>query len=102
MKMLSDKEVDIVFKWLGVSPASSPASNTRTLTLPYRAQFLVNFFHGQGDGVPLEDLRNAKYRGELMPGSQRVGPLLTTFIHRNCRSSALLRLESRPAHGGGR
>nr|CRX79212.1 hypothetical protein ls5931a1_00048 [Leucosporidium scottii] len=41
MKMLSDKEVDIVFKWLG---------------------FLVNFFHGQGDGVPLEDLRNAKYR----------------------------------------
>ncbi|KAK4048423.1 hypothetical protein OIV83_004769 [Microbotryomycetes sp. JL201] len=41
MKMLSDREVDIVFKWLG---------------------FLVNFFHGAGDGVPLEDLRNAKYR----------------------------------------
>ncbi|KAM0786123.1 hypothetical protein ACM66B_006933 [Microbotryomycetes sp. NB124-2] len=41
MKMLSDREVDIVFKWLG---------------------FLVNFFHGGGDGVPLEDLRNAKYR----------------------------------------
>ncbi|KAK4052310.1 hypothetical protein OIO90_004391 [Microbotryomycetes sp. JL221] len=41
MKMLSDREVDIVFKWLG---------------------FLVNFFHGGGEGVPLGDLRNAKYR----------------------------------------
>ncbi|SCV73141.1 BQ2448_7066 [Microbotryum intermedium] len=41
MKMMSEKELDIVFRWLG---------------------FLVNFFHSSGDGVPLEDLRNAKYR----------------------------------------
>ncbi|GAA5930579.1 uncharacterized protein JCM15063_002403 [Sporobolomyces koalae] len=40
MRPLSEKEVDVVYKWLG---------------------FLVNFFHGGGDGVPLEDLRNAKY-----------------------------------------
>ncbi len=26
-------------------------------------QFLVSFFHGAGEGVPLEDLRNAKYLG---------------------------------------
>lgn len=61
MKPLSDKEVDIVFKWLGVSG---------TLTISDSAliscnlfQFLVNFFHAGGEGVPLEDLRNAKYRG---------------------------------------
>ncbi|GAA5911391.1 uncharacterized protein JCM6883_000082 [Sporobolomyces salmoneus] len=40
MRPLSEKEVDVVYKWLG---------------------FLVNFFHGGGEGVPLEDLRNAKY-----------------------------------------
>ncbi|GAA6043218.1 hypothetical protein JCM8097_000332 [Rhodosporidiobolus ruineniae] len=40
MRPLSEKEVDVVYKWL---------------------QFLVNFFHGGGEGVPLEDLRNAKY-----------------------------------------
>ncbi|GAA5923191.1 hypothetical protein JCM3775_007461 [Rhodotorula graminis] len=40
MRPLSEKEVDVVYKWLG---------------------FLVNFFHGGGEGVPLEDLRNSKY-----------------------------------------
>ncbi|GAA5994013.1 hypothetical protein JCM11641_004022 [Rhodosporidiobolus odoratus] len=40
MRPLSEKEVDVVYKWLG---------------------FLVNFFHGGGEGVSLEDLRNAKY-----------------------------------------
>ncbi|GAA5827609.1 hypothetical protein JCM11251_001755 [Rhodosporidiobolus azoricus] len=40
MRPLSEREVDVVYKWLG---------------------FLVNFFHGGGEGVPLEDLRNAKY-----------------------------------------
>ncbi|GJN93965.1 hypothetical protein Rhopal_007026-T1 [Rhodotorula paludigena] len=40
MRPLSEKEVDVVYKWLG---------------------FLVSFFHGGGEGVPLEDLRNAKY-----------------------------------------
>lgn len=32
-------------------------------------QFLVSFFHGAGEGVPLEDLRNAKYLGELQVAS---------------------------------
>ncbi|KAG0666349.1 hypothetical protein C6P46_004917 [Rhodotorula mucilaginosa] len=40
MRPLSEKELDVVYKWLG---------------------FLVSFFHGAGEGVPLEDLRNAKY-----------------------------------------
>ncbi|GAA6019542.1 hypothetical protein JCM10207_003737 [Rhodosporidiobolus poonsookiae] len=40
MRPLSEKEVDVVYKWLG---------------------FLVNFFHGGGEGVPLEELRNSKY-----------------------------------------
>ncbi|KAG9310974.1 hypothetical protein JVU11DRAFT_8852 [Chiua virens] len=41
MKPLSDKEVDIVFKWL---------------------KFLRDYFHAEGEGVPLEDLQNQKYR----------------------------------------
>jgi len=42
MKPLSDKEVDIAFKWL---------------------QFLRNFFYADGEGpVPLESLQNQKYR----------------------------------------
>ncbi|KDQ55910.1 hypothetical protein JAAARDRAFT_208172 [Jaapia argillacea MUCL 33604] len=42
MKPLSDKEVDIVFKWL---------------------KFLLNFFNAEGEGpVPLESLQNQKYR----------------------------------------
>ncbi|SCZ94445.1 BZ3500_MvSof-1268-A1-R1_Chr12-2g03904 [Microbotryum saponariae] len=49
MKMMSEKELDIVFKWLGRTNRSV-------------SKFLVNFFHSSGDGVPLEDLRNAKYR----------------------------------------
>lgn len=59
MKPLSDKEVDIVFKWLGVRLSLLSPGPSLTSTL----QFLVNFFHAQGEGVPLEDLRNTKYRG---------------------------------------
>ncbi|KAF8547315.1 hypothetical protein OG21DRAFT_1490334 [Imleria badia] len=41
MKPLSDKEVDIVFKWL---------------------KFMRDYFHAEGEGVPLEALQNQKYR----------------------------------------
>lgn len=42
LKPLSDKEVDIVFKWL---------------------KFLRDYFHANGEGpIPLETLQNAKYR----------------------------------------
>ena len=41
MKPLSDKEVDIVFKWL---------------------KFLRDFFYAEGEGIPLETLQNQKYR----------------------------------------
>ncbi|KAH9988881.1 hypothetical protein BJV77DRAFT_1019644 [Russula vinacea] len=41
MKPLTDKEVDIVFKWL---------------------KFLRDFFYAGGEGLPLENLQNQKYR----------------------------------------
>lgn len=41
MKPLSGQEVDIVLKWL---------------------KFLTNFFHADGEGVPIEDLHNQKYK----------------------------------------
>ncbi|KAA1097225.1 hypothetical protein PGT21_028734 [Puccinia graminis f. sp. tritici] len=41
MRALSGKEVDIVLKWL---------------------KFLTNFFHADGEGVPIEDLHNQKYK----------------------------------------
>ncbi|POW04378.1 hypothetical protein PSTT_10428, partial [Puccinia striiformis] len=41
MKGLSGKEVDVVLKWL---------------------KFLTNFFHADGEGVPIEDLHNQKYK----------------------------------------
>ncbi|KAG1807094.1 uncharacterized protein BJ212DRAFT_1449371 [Suillus subaureus] len=41
MKPLSDKEVDIVFKWL---------------------KFLRDYFYAEGEGIPLEKLQNQKYR----------------------------------------
>ncbi|KAH7882233.1 hypothetical protein F5I97DRAFT_1913420 [Phlebopus sp. FC_14] len=41
MEPLSDKEVDIVFKWL---------------------KFLRDYFHADGEGIPLENLQNQKYR----------------------------------------
>ncbi|KAF9221715.1 hypothetical protein BS17DRAFT_784553 [Gyrodon lividus] len=41
MKPLSDKEVDIVFKWL---------------------KFLRDYFHVEGEGISLEALQNQKYR----------------------------------------
>jgi len=41
MKPLTDKEVDIVFKWL---------------------KFLRDFFYAGGEGLPLETLQNQKYR----------------------------------------
>ncbi|KIJ18276.1 hypothetical protein PAXINDRAFT_97702, partial [Paxillus involutus ATCC 200175] len=41
MKPLTDKEVDIVFKWL---------------------KFLRDYFHAEGEGVSLETLQNQKYR----------------------------------------
>ncbi|MBW0460735.1 hypothetical protein O181_000450 [Austropuccinia psidii MF-1] len=41
MRPLSGKEVDVVLKWL---------------------KFLTNFFHADGEGVPIEDLHNQKYK----------------------------------------
>ena len=76
MRPLSEKEVDVVYKWLGVSfifllfQATEPLQLSPD-SLSNRLQFLVNFFHGGGEGVPLEDLRNAKYLGKLYPTSVR-------------------------------
>ncbi|KAI6022903.1 hypothetical protein BKA83DRAFT_97293 [Pisolithus microcarpus] len=44
MKPLSDREVDIVFKWL---------------------KFLRDYFYANGEGIPLEALQNQKYRDVL-------------------------------------
>jgi hypothetical protein len=64
MRPLSEKEVDVVYKWLGVRFPSLLLSFISSLTQSSLLfQFLVNFFHGGGEGVPLEDLRNAKYLG---------------------------------------
>jgi hypothetical protein len=69
MRPLSEKELDVVYKWLGVSgcsplfPAWSQRGRGGTDSALARLQFLVSFFHGAGEGVPLEDLRNAKYLG---------------------------------------
>ena len=58
LKPLSDKEVDIVFKWLKVV----------FLGLHYRLladqswQFMRDYFHAEGEGVSLEALQNQKYR----------------------------------------
>ncbi|PLW10485.1 hypothetical protein PCASD_21912 [Puccinia coronata f. sp. avenae] len=41
MRPLSGQEVDIALKWL---------------------KFLTNFFHADGEGVPIEDLHNQKYK----------------------------------------
>ena len=61
MKPLSDKEVDIVFKWLKVStPAASCMFKLNT------QQFLTDFFYADGGGVPIEDLRNPRYRAVMM------------------------------------
>lgn len=52
----------------------------RRTRLNRSTQFLVNFFHGQGDGVPLEDLRNAKYRGESGRRLRQASSVLLTFL----------------------
>jgi hypothetical protein len=58
LKPLSDKEVDIVFKWLKVCDGTG--DDLRPLT---SVQLLLNFFYVDGEGpVPLEDLQNQKYR----------------------------------------
>ena len=59
MRPLSDKEVDIVFKWLKVCVGASRVSGADT----YLLQFLRDYFHAGGEGpVPLEVLQNQKYR----------------------------------------
>lgn len=59
MKALSDKEVDIVFKWLKVNSCSfSFVFNAKRLS-----QFLRDYFYAGGEGpVPLDMLQNQKYR----------------------------------------
>lgn len=90
MKPLSEKEIDIVFKWLGVrfgSLATGPSPIrifcTRSLihTVPCVLQFLVNYFHASGQGVALEDLRNAKYRGGFSHLSFLAGIELLLMAH---------------------
>lgn len=59
MKPLSDKEVDIVFKWLKVVPLLFNPDAYLTNDL----QFLRDYFYAGGEGpVPLELLQNQKYR----------------------------------------
>ena len=72
MKPLMDKEVDIVFKWLKVRGMAA-AHTHELLSLIDRSspclsssQFLTNFFYADGGGVPIEDLRNPRYRAVMM------------------------------------
>ena len=61
MKPLSDKEVDIVFKWLKVR---LPVPFHQHL-LHLLVQFLRDYFHIDGEGISLEALQNQKYRDVL-------------------------------------
>lgn len=61
MKPLTDKEVDIVFKWLKVRSTTFPRFSV--LTKFYK--FLRNYFYAEGEGVPVETLQNQKYRDVL-------------------------------------
>ena len=64
MKPLTDKEVDIVFKWLKVTWLSA-CSHTMGRTDP-TFQFLRDYFHAGGEGpISLEALQNQKYRDIL-------------------------------------
>lgn len=59
MKPLSDKEVDIVFKWLKVRPFTQSFAEHFLTSF----QFLRDYFYAGGEGpVPLETLQNQKYR----------------------------------------
>ena len=59
MKPLSDKEVDIVFKWLKVLNCVRGHSSAD----PLASQFLRDYLYAGGEGpVPLETLQNQKYR----------------------------------------
>jgi hypothetical protein len=59
MKPLSDKEVDIVFKWLKVCECMRRIFFHSLNSV----QLLLNFFYVDGEGpVALEDLQNQKYR----------------------------------------
>ena len=64
MKPLSDKEVDIVFKWLKVRAlAEHFLFSSAVIAL---LQFLRDYFYAGGEGpVPLESLQNQKYRDVL-------------------------------------
>ena len=62
MKPLSDKEVDIAFKWLKVSSLDSVSIAQLHDLMPV-AQFLRDYFYAEGEGpIPLETLQNQKYR----------------------------------------
>lgn len=60
VRPLTDREVDVVFKWLRVSGSAHwhPFSGVDRATI----QFLTNFFHAEGEGVPIEDLQSKEYR----------------------------------------
>jgi hypothetical protein len=63
MKPLTDKEVDIVFKWLKARSFSRTRFRKQFLTPPFVLQFLRDYFYAGGEGpVPLENLQNQKYR----------------------------------------
>jgi hypothetical protein len=62
MMPLTDKEVDIVFKWLKARSFSRITHLESFLTPPF-VQFLRDYFYAGGEGpVPLENLQNQKYR----------------------------------------
>lgn len=63
MKPLSDKEVDIVFKWLKVRVTPQKLNTNWRRTDGCLVQFLRDYFYAGGEGpVPLESLQNQKYR----------------------------------------
>jgi hypothetical protein len=59
LKPLSEKEVDIVFKWLKVYAALTDEEICLILLF---LQFLRDYFYDGGEGFPLESLQNQKYR----------------------------------------
>lgn len=55
---LTEREVDVVYKWLKASLRCTMTSKLAKLI----RQILTDFFYADGHGVPIEDLRNSRYR----------------------------------------
>ena len=76
-KPLTEKELDVIFRWLHVSRGPVSGAGER---LTDGAQFLVEFFHADGEGLDMTILHGIKYRGPrplLQPRSSLADPNAT-------------------------